>query len=171
MMPQIKRVLYTTDLSPNSVFVLRYAINAAKTHGAKLVVLHVLEELPPTARALCSAYLDEENCLRITKGKITNAKKRILKRLQTVCDRELDSDVEAGGICDSIEVVEGYPADEILQNAKKFNCDVIFMGMHSKGFLKHSYFGSTSKKVMRRARKPVFIVPLPAEETDITIHD
>jgi len=171
MMPQIKRILYTTDLSANSIFVLRYAINSARKHGAKLVILHVLEALSPTAMALVMTYLNAENSLSISEEKVTYAKKRILKRLQTVCDRELNSDVEADGIIDSIEIVEGYPADEILGKADDFNCDIIFMGTHGKGLLKNQYFGSTSKKVLRRSGKPVFIVPLPAGETDITIHD
>ena len=171
MMAQIKRILYTTDLSANSVFVLRYAINSAKKHGAKLVILHVLEALSPTAIALTMTYLDAENTLSISEEKVEYAKKRILKRLQTVCDSELNSDPEAEGIVDSIEVVQGYPADEILGKADELNCNVIFMGTHGKGFLKHSYFGSTSKNVLHRARKPVFIVPLPKGETDITIHD
>ena len=67
-------------------------------------------------------------------------------------------------IFDSFEVVEGYPADEILKKADEFHCDTIIMGVHSKGFLKHSYFGSTSKKVLRRARKPVYIIPLPEKK-------
>lgn len=171
MMPQIKRILYATDLSANSAFVLRYAINSAKKHGAKLIVLHVVEALSPTAMALAMTYLSDENFLSISEAKVAHAKARILKRLRTVCDRELNSDVEAEGIVDSIEVVEGYPADEILGIADKFNCDIIFMGTHGKGFLKHPYFGSTSKKVLRRSQKPVFIVPLPAGETDITSHD
>lgn len=171
MMPKIKRILYTTDLSPNSVYVLRYAIDSAKKHGAKLIVLHVLGALQHTAMALTMAYLDDEKTSIIAQEKVAYAKKRILNRLQTVCDRELNSDPEAEGIFDSIEVVEGYPADEILGKADEFNCDLIFMGTHSKGFLKHPYFGSTSKKVLRRARKPVYIVPLPEGETDITIHD
>jgi nucleotide-binding universal stress UspA family protein len=171
MMPQIKKILYTTDLSPNSVFVLRYAINTAKKHGAKLVVLHVLEALSPSAMALVTTYLDVGESAKVSEAKKTYAKKRILKRLQTVCDKEFGSDVEAGEMIDSIEVVEGYPADEILQNAEKLNCDVIFMGMHGKGFLKHSYFGSTSKKVMRRARKPIFMVPLPAGDTEYSVPD
>jgi nucleotide-binding universal stress UspA family protein len=103
--------------------------------------------------------------------KIAYAKERILKRLQTLCKKELNSDPEAEGVFESVEVVGGYPADEILSKADQFNCDVIFMGTHGKGFLKHSYFGSNAKKVLRRTRKPVFIVPLPAGETDITIHD
>jgi hypothetical protein len=32
-------------------------------------------------------------------------------------------------------------------------------------------FGSTSRRVLRRVRKPVFIVPLPEGELDITMHD
>ena len=161
MMPQIKRILYTTDLSANSIFVLRYALNSAKKHGAKLVVLHVLEALSPTAMVLAMTYLDAENALSMSKEKVTFAKKRILKRLQTVCDNELDSDVEVDEIVDSIEIVEGYPADEILGKADEFNCDIICMGTHGKGLLKHQYFGSTAKKVLRRSQKPVFIVPLP----------
>lgn len=171
MIPQIKRILYTTDLSPNSVYALRYAINSAKKHEAKLVILHVLEALSPTAMALTMAYLDTESTLSMSEEKIDHAKKRILNRLQKVCDKELNSDSEAEEIFDSIEVVQGYPADEILAKADEFNCDIIFMGTHGKGFLKHPYFGSTSKKVVRRARKPVFITPLPEGETDITIHD
>ena len=83
----------------------------------------------------------------------------------------MKSDPEAENIFETIEVVEGYPADEIPSKADKLNCDVIIMGTHGKGFLKHSYFGSTSKKVLRRVRIPVFIIPLPKGETDITVQD
>ena len=99
------------------------------------------------------------------------AHKRILNRLESVCKKELNSDPNAEGIFESIEVVEGYPADEILKKIDQFNCDAVIMGTHSKGFLEHAYFGSTSKKVLRRVRKPVFIIPMPKGETDITIND
>lgn len=68
-------------------------------------------------------------------------------------------------------MVVGDPADEIIRKADEFACDAIFMGTHGKGFLKHAYFGSTSKKVLRRVRKPVFILPMHEGETDITSHD
>ncbi|MBT8332305.1 MAG: universal stress protein, partial [Deltaproteobacteria bacterium] len=48
MIPQIKRILYTTDLSDYSTFVFRYAINSAKKHGAAIIILHVLEPLSST---------------------------------------------------------------------------------------------------------------------------
>ena len=117
------------------------------------------------------SYLDDDETEQIAEEKIAYAKELILKRLQTLCKKELNSDPEAEDVIESIEVVGGYPADEILSKADEFNCDVIFMGTHGKGFLKHAYFGSTSKKVLRRTQKPVFIVPLPLGDTDITFHD
>ena len=45
MIPQIKRILCATDLSDNSAYVLRYAMNSAKKHDAGIIILHVLEPL------------------------------------------------------------------------------------------------------------------------------
>jgi len=171
MLPEIKKILYTTDLSPNAGYVLRYAINSAKKHDAKLIVLHVLEELPRTAKVLVESYIEDETLEKIRKDKFAFAKDRILKRIQELCKKELKIEGESEKIFDSIQLVEGYPADEILSKSVQFNCDAIIMGTHGKGFLKYPYFGSTSKKVLRRTRKPVFIIPLPEGETDITFHD
>ena len=41
MIPQIKRILYVTDLSDNSAYVFGYAINSAKNHDAGIIILHV----------------------------------------------------------------------------------------------------------------------------------
>jgi len=109
MLPQIKNILYTTDLSPNAGYVLRYAINSAKKHDARLIVLHVLEELPRSAKALFESYVDGDNLEKIRKDKFATAKDRLLKRIQELCKKELNNDPEAEGIFDSIKLVEGYP--------------------------------------------------------------
>ena len=171
MMPQIKKILYATDLSPNSGFVLRYAINSARKHGAKIAVLHVLEQLSATVSALAEAYLTLEQIKEIAANKFTYARERLQERIQVLCQKELADDPKALEIFESIEVVEGFPADEILRKADELNCDAICMGTHGKGFLKHAYFGSTARRVLRRSRKPIFVIPLPEGETDITFHD
>ena len=171
MIPQIKRILYTTDLSPNSGYLLRYALNSAKKHEAKVIVFHVIEELSPTAKALIVSHMGDEKSKSISKEKIAYAKERILKRLQALCKKELNSDPEAEGIFESIEVVEGYPADEILAKADEFNCDVIFMGTHGKGLISHAFLGSVAEKVLRRSTRPVFTVPLPEGDTDLSFHE
>ena len=71
----------------------------------------------------------------------------------------------------SIEVCEGFPAEEILKKADEFNCDAIVMGTHGKGIIANTFLGSTAKRVLRRTRKPVFIIPLPKGETDVSIQN
>ena len=96
---------------------------------------------------------------------------RIRKRLQIFCDRELKDDPECVDKVESIEVCEGYLAEEILNKADDLDCDVIIMGTHGKGTIGHTFFGSVAKRVLQRARKPVFVIPLPKGDTDITFHD
>jgi nucleotide-binding universal stress UspA family protein len=45
------------------------------------------------------------------------------------------------------------------------------MGTHSKGIIANTFLGSTAKRVLGRTRKPVFIIPLPKGETDITLQN
>ena len=49
MPPQIKKILYATDLSKNSSYAFLYAIDMAKKHDARIVILHVIEPLPAHA--------------------------------------------------------------------------------------------------------------------------
>ena len=171
MIPEIKKLLYTTDLSANSAYAFRYAINSAKKHNAKIIILHVLEELPSNIKALVASYIDEKEQEKNAEKNISRMMDRIRKRLKIFCDKELKDDPEALERIESIEVYHGYPADEILRKVKQFECDAVVMGTHGKGIIKDAYLGSMTKKVLRRVRKPVFVIPLPKGETDITFHD
>jgi nucleotide-binding universal stress UspA family protein len=42
MIPEIKRILYATDLSDNSAYALRYDINSAIKHDAGVIILDSL---------------------------------------------------------------------------------------------------------------------------------
>ena len=171
MIPQIKRILYTTDLSDNSTYVFRYAINSAKKHDAGIIILHVLEPLSPTANAIISSYLPEAQDKKISEEKIAYVKDRIQKQLKTFYEKELKNDPDCADRVDSIELCEGFPAEMILRKADEFNCDAIVLGSHGKGFIRNTFLGSTSKRVLRRTRKPVFVIPLPKEEADIGLGD
>jgi len=163
MIPKIKRILYTTDLSPNSAYAFRYAINSAKKHDAGIIILHVVEEMAP--------FFEAERLKAISEKKIDEAMDRIRKRLKIFCDRELKDDPECADRVVSIEICQGYPPEEILKKVDELNCDVIVMGTHGKGIIRHSFLGSAAGKVLRRVRKPVFIIPLPEGEIDATFHD
>ena len=167
MIPQLKKILYTTDLSDNSAYVFRYAINSAQKHDAKIIILHVLDIMP----AIAKTDITEEKQHQVFKEKITYTVNRIQKRLKIFCEKELKDDPECSERVESIEVREGFPAEVILSKADELNCDVIIMGTHAKGIIANTFLGSTAKRVLRRTRKPVFIIPVPKGDIDITFQD
>ncbi len=171
MIPTINKILYATDLSDNSAYAFRYAINSASKHDAAIIILHVFELASMTNKAVMDLYLDEDFRNRIYTERIADTIDRIRKRLKIFCDKELNGDPKYSNKVDSIEVCEGFPAEEILKKADEFSCDAIVMGTHGKDVVRHAFLGSTAKRVLRRTRKPVFIIPLPKGETDITFHD
>ena len=171
MIPKIQKILYATDLSPNAVYALRYAMNSALKHDAEVIILHVLENVDPASRVMLDVYIDEKRHKKIVDEHTAEAQKLIEKRLRTLRDNELK---DHSGVADkviSIEVCEGFPAERILSIAEERNCDEIIMGTHSKGIIANTFLGSTAKRVLRRSRKPVFIIPLPQEGADSTLDD
>jgi nucleotide-binding universal stress UspA family protein len=171
MLPKIKRILYTTDLSPNSKYAFSYAINSAIQHDAKLIILHVLEPVSAAVRAHMGSYLDAERMKNLFEEKITYTIEFIEERLKKFCKEELAGDLQAEDRVQSIEVCEGFPPDEILEKANKLDCDAIVMGTHGKGIIANTFLGSTAKRVLRRARKPIFIIPLPKDDEDLALSD
>ena len=170
MIPEIKRILYTTDLSKNSAHAFRYAVIFSKKFDAEIVILHVLEEISLDARLAFEAYFDKEYRKEMLNRKAHSTIKRIKERLKVFCDKELKNNPECAEKIALIEVCKGYPEQEILKKANELNCDAILMGTHEKGRT-HTFLGSIAKRVLRSARKPVFIIPLPKGDTDITFHN
>lgn len=165
MIPSIKKILYATDLAPNSPFVFRYAMNSAIQHDAEIIILHVFEELSSANRAFLDLYLDEKQRKKIFKERKASTLKRIRKRLRVFCEKELKNDPEQMKRISAIEACEGFPADEILRRAEDLKCDVIVLGTHSKGFIENTFLGNTAKRVLRRTKIPVYIIPLSGRET------
>ena len=170
MIPKIKKILYATDLSPNSAYVFRYAVNSAIKHDADIIILHVFEPIPG-GTGMLDFYLDEAQRKKLFEERVSDTMERIKKRVTLFCEKELKDDPGGSGKVKSIEVCEGFAPEVILSKADKLDCDAIVLGTHGKGIIANTFLGSTSKRVLRRTRKPVFIIPLPKGELDITFHD
>ncbi len=153
MIPQIKKILYATDLSDNSAYVFRYAVNFAKKHDAGIIILHVLEPLSVTAKTLIHSHLTDNQEKKILEEKIVYVRERIQKGLKAFCEKELKNDPDSADRVESIELCEGFPAEVILSKADELNCDAIVMGTHGKGFIRNTFLGGMSKRVLRRPRR------------------
>ena len=165
MIPKIKKILYATDLSENSAYAFRYAVNSAQKHDAKIHILHVLEEIKTN---ILAAYYELEKLQEMREKGKQEVRDRIQKRLETFCQRELMKDPECRDMVASTEVVEGDPAAEILRKADELGVDLVVMGTHGKGLLEHAFLGSVAEKVLHRIKVPVLTVPIP-KETDIRL--
>jgi nucleotide-binding universal stress UspA family protein len=162
MIPQIKKILFATDLSKNSAYAFYYAIHMAKRDEAKIVIMHAVEPIAPMLVNF------EDFKYQVAKDRWEETVKKFKERIQ---DISVKADARTGlssvDLVSNILIRLGNPVEEILKVADEENCDVIVLGTHGKGFLKQTLLGSVSGSVLIRTRKPVFVIPLPSENTDI----
>jgi nucleotide-binding universal stress UspA family protein len=171
MIPEIKKILYATDLSKNSAYAFRYAMNMAEKYEAAVIILHVIEPVPSIAKHYMKIYVDEAKWEEKIKYEQDVAVEQVKKRLQEFCKQETLRAPQCLALVSSILVRPGHPVEEILKAADEEDCSIIVLGTHGKGFLKHTFLGSVACSVLDRAKNPVFVVPLPHEETGLTIGD
>ena len=164
MIPQIKTILFATDLSKNSAYAFYYAVHMAKRDEAKIVILHAVEPLP---RMLVS-FEDFEH--KVAKDRWEDTVKKFKEQIQDISVKvDARTGISSVDLVSKILIRLGPPVEEILRVVDEEGCDMIVLGTHGKGFLKQTFLGSVSSSVLLRARKPVFVVPLPSEDINIDL--
>ncbi len=159
MTPEMKHILFTTDLSENSTFALRHAAAMVKSTGAKLHVLHVLEPLSDDARVTMQMFIQDKAARQEAIDKrFAEVKERLKERQKKFWASMPPEDRDIQDNIASIEVIEGYPAEVILRRSKELSCDLIVLGAHDHGF-SHTFLGTVAKRVLRRATIPTLVVP------------
>ena len=160
MLPTYKSILYTTDLSPNAVNAFKHAIMLARLHDAKIHLLHVVQPVDSATRGYISAVLGDNKLEQFEQKHQQEAQVILKKRLEDFAKAELSaSPDDLARVADTL-VVLGDPVVKIVELAKQLQVDVIVLGSHSKGALEHAYLGSVAEKVLKKANRPVFIIPL-----------
>jgi len=165
MIPEIKKILYTTDLSKNASYAFGYAASLANRYGAGITILHVLEDIP-SSDSLVINIIGEKKWNELRKTNEQKVLETIRERLEKFCadvSAELPS---CPFITDEIIVKIGNPVDEILLQAETSDCDMVVMGAHGHGIIADAMMGSTSRRVLRRCKKPVLVVRLLEGDED-----
>ena len=60
MIPEIKKILYTTDMSETSNLAFSYAASLANRYGAGITILHVIKDSMSTSENLVSNVLGDD---------------------------------------------------------------------------------------------------------------
>ena len=153
--PEIKKILYATDLSKNARHAFVYAASIAHRYGAGITILHVLEAPPMSVYFLGEQW--EEIKEKNVKKAITEVNTR-LDKFRANMSTELSSHPFS---IDDIVVKTGIPEELILREAEKGDFDVVVMGTHGHGAFADAMMGSTARRVLRRSKIPVLVVQLP----------
>ena len=169
-MPKIKKILYASDLTKNSAYAFKFAEDMAEQNGASLDIVHVIEQMPESAKSMLSFALTEDEMEKFNKRDV-EAKEKIKERLTIFCDTPRKDGAKRSCQITSVEVVTGYPASEILKMAKVKGSDVIVIGSHGKGIISHTFLGNVAEKVLRGSNIPVFFIPVHEGEMDLKVPD
>lgn len=126
-------ILTANDLTGGSANALRRAAAIAAEAGAQLLVIHAV---PATAgEDVAFAARDQLNAaLRAINGREANGESGV-----------------------SIRICHGNPADAILNQAQRYDPDLIVLGAHGEPRLRDAIFGTTAGRVAREAAQPVLI--------------
>ena len=149
-MISLKKILVPTDFSECSEAAVRYGRALAKTFGASLHLLHVVQD-PYTQPWAAEAFPAPLGDL------LTQWQAQATARL-----KELVPDGERDAV--SITAQVGSPFGEIVRYAADQQIDLIVIGTHGRGPLGHMLLGSVAEKVVRKSPCPVLTVRHPQHE-------
>ena len=166
MIPDIKRILYATDLSANARYAFGYAVNIANRHDAKITILHVVEELSPFAQSMVADIQGEKRLADIKSEKEKEVISELKTRLEEFCNDVRREQPSCPFVIDDTIVVTGHPVDQIVHQVEEIDADLIVIGSHGRGGLADATLGSTSRRVLRRCAMPVLVVRLQENNDD-----
>lgn len=140
-MPKIKTILVPIDIAQIEVAdaALELAREMAEAHGARLVLLNVIEQVPGyVAAQLPKTFHDSA---------LAEAKAR------------LDDLAARHGLAGSAEIVvrDGHPSTQILEYARTAGADMIVITSHDPGLTDY-FLGSVAARVVRHAHCSVLVV-------------
>ena len=145
-----KRILVPIDGSATAKAGLKEALKLAKTAGARLRLLHVVDESPlltlPEAGYSIDTIIDE---LKASGQSVLAAAAKTAAAQGAKCDSGL---VESMGL---------RVADQITAEAKRWRADLIVIGTHGRRGVQRMLMGSDAELVVRNTTVPVLLVHGP----------
>jgi nucleotide-binding universal stress UspA family protein len=140
-----KRVLVALDGSTASEAVLRFLMEIAGPLNMTVMLLHVLEPIPPPV-ADGTVVVDDVEARRLEAEEYL---------------APISAALRSQGVDTSWATRRGRPADEILAAAQESSADLIAMATHGRTGFGRLLFGSVAEAVLRRAPVPVFMIREP----------
>ncbi|MDI3326701.1 universal stress protein [Pontibacterium granulatum] len=160
MLPQVKKILYASDIDHGSRPAFRAAVSLCGHYNSEITFLHVIEPLSATAQSIVDTMMNDESLNELHDQSIQNLRNKLTERIERFCAQELEESemLKEGQAIARVE--EGVPWKTILEVADDIDADVIVMGTRTHSGVSQFLLGSTANKVMHHTKRPVLVVPL-----------
>lgn len=144
----MKRILYATDYSDNSIAALQFAHALCKKVDGELFVLHVFDFSVTIASTVSLSYSRKE----------INAFKKHREHLNSFCKEHLG--IEPDDLNITLKIIEGTPAwKSIINYGNELIVDQIVVGKKGGSAIKEVLLGSTTLALIKNADCPVLAIP------------
>ncbi|MEO8480851.1 MAG: universal stress protein [Acidobacteriota bacterium] len=152
----LKHVLVATDFEPASESALTYGRALARAFHGRLTLVHVTEDIVAKllAAAATSAYAGD---LRKAQADL---QADTLSRLEALLSDEDRRDLQA----QAISLTSNSIAGAIVDCAESSRADLLILGTHGRGMVRHLMLGTVAERVVRTAPCPVLTVRHPEHE-------
>ncbi len=157
MIPEYKKILYATDLTPNAARAFRHAVSLARRYDGRIHIAHVVPNTEAAVVNYVATVMGEDRLGELERERGDEIRQKIRDRLARFTREELADHPEDADRVAEIHVVHGSPAVQILELAEDLDADLIVMGSHGQGALRHVFLGSVAERVLRKSRRPVLV--------------
>jgi nucleotide-binding universal stress UspA family protein len=142
-----KTILVPTDGSDLSRKAVRTAVEFARQHGSKLIMISVAEPYPLLAVGE-GAFIENTELYE----------KQMAQYAQQHVGEAADIAAAAQVPCETIVAFSMHPYEEIIKAANERGCDAIFMASHGRSGLGRIFLGSETQKVLTHSTIPVLVL-------------
>jgi len=139
-------LLVAIDFSDSSRNVLDYVTDLAIAVSGKIWLLHVAEPDPE----FVGYDVDPPEMRDVIARRFHKEHQQIQDLSQEFRSKGLD--------CEAL-LIQGPTVETILRQSKKLSVDMVVVGSHGKGILRHLLVGSISEGVLKQSSVPVLVVP------------
>lgn len=170
MLPNVRTILYCTQMGPNAPYVFRWAYSVAKRFNARIHVLYVIEGLTRRQKAMVEGYSGHDTLSEVIEKAEIEAAKRLPHRLETFFEREAPDEDWRGHIGDLL-VAHGKATEQILAHVESTGADLLVVGAHRSTSVIETIIGSTAQRLAEKCRVPLLVVRVPEGQRELTLDD
>jgi len=142
----VKTILVAVDFSDATPPALNHAVILAAQFKCRVYLVHVA---PPEPE-----FVGYKAGPQHVRDQVAHEIHKEHERLQILEQQMREKGVDAAAL-----LIQGPTQEKILQEIERLEADLVIMGSHGHGAMRHLLVGSVTEGVLRKAPCPVMVIP------------